>query len=158
MIYSATIERDEGGSKQSPIKTALKVTNGLVYRVEVSFPPGSAGLMGVAIFDGSYQVWPSTIGEWFTGDGLNIGFEDVYLKPAAPFQFDIYAYNEDTKHPHTVVVRVGMVSKDIFMARFLPHLSYKFFEQMLDNLQQKQTEQSEEQRQQLLANPFPWLE
>lgn len=157
MIYSATVQRLGEGSKDSPIKTSLKITNGLVYRVEVSFPPGSAGLMGVAIFDGSYQVWPSTIGEWFTGDGLNIGFEDVYLKQAAPYEFAIYAYNEDTKYPHTVTVRVGMVSKDIFMARFLPHLSYKFYEQMLANLQKTQEQQNNGQRQELLENPFPWL-
>jgi len=157
MIYAATINTLVGKTQSSPERSILKVTSGLVYRVEFSFPPGSAGLLGVAVFDGSYQVWPSTVGQWFCGDGIVIGFEDVYLKQSAPYEFTIVTYNDDTEYSHSLSVRTGMVSKDIFMARFLPHLSYKYFETMLDNLRKSQTEQADQQRREILEDPFPWL-
>lgn len=158
MIYSVNIKTTEKTYKTSPKPTDLVVTKGLVYRVDVDFPTGSAGLLGVIILDGSLQVWPSTLGQWFTGDGNLISFEDIYLKESAPYRFKIFTYNEDTTNPHSVNIRIGLVSKDIFMARFLPHLSYKYFQEMLEKLQVEQANRTEEQTQAVIDNPFPWLE
>ena len=138
MIYSAQISTANTYTKAAPKRTELKITRGLVYKIELNFPPGSAGLAGVMIFDGGFQVWPSTLGQWFTGDDILISFDDVYLKEAEPFLFSIDTYNEDDTYEHLVDVRIGLVSKDIFMARFLPHMSYKYFEQMLVRLQAAQ--------------------
>lgn len=152
MIYSATIETPKNTTIIVPKKTQLIVTTGLVYKVEVVFPSGSAGLMGAAIFDGLLRVWPSTAGEWFVGDGNIISFDDIYLKQEAPYIFDILTYNLDDTYAHKVYVRVGFVTKEIFMARFLPELSYKYFEQMLKNLQASQAELTSQQQAILLAS------
>lgn len=157
MIYSANITTLKLGDETLPKRTTLRVTKGLVYKVEVDFPPGSAGLMGVAIYDGGYQVWPSNIGQWFTGDNTKLSFDDVYLKESAPYQFIISTYNNDTAYPHLVIIRIGLVSKKVFMARFLPSLSYELFEEMLARLQVEQTGLIAEQRQAVIETPFPWL-
>lgn len=157
MIYSADIQTLADRKKTNLLRTPLRVTKGLVYRIEICFPAGSAGLMGVAIFDGSYGLWPSTVGEFFTGDGNTISFEDLYLKEAAPFIFDIYTYNLDTANPHNVQVRVGQVSKEVYMARFLPSISNKLFAEMLENVQREQAVQEIEQRKKILDTPFKWL-
>lgn len=138
MIYSRTISTGKVGADDNPLNTELRVTKGLVYKVELDFPPGSAGLLKVAISDGGFQVWPSTLGQYFTGDGILISFDDIYLKEAEPFEFSIYTCNEDTEYPHGVTVRIGLVSKEIFMARFLPSISYKYFEEMMLRLQAAQ--------------------
>lgn len=157
MIYSANITTLKDTFQASPKKTTLKLTKGLVYKLEVDFPSGSAGLMGVAIFDGGLQVWPSNVGQWFTGDNTKLSFEDVYLKEAAPFLFTIWTYNEDDTYNHLVIVRIGLVSNKVFMARFLPHLSYEFFEDMLVRLQKEQVERAEQQKQAITETPFPWI-
>lgn len=157
MIYSVTIETAKDTAISAAKKTQLVVTNGLVYKIEVVFPAGSSGLMGIAIFDGSLQVWPSTIGEWFVGDSVVISFDDVYLKEAAPFIFGVLTYNLDDTYAHKVYIRVGFVTKEIFMARFLPHLSYKYFEKMLKVLQVSQQELLLEQQQAILKTPFTGL-
>lgn len=158
MIYSVSIDTDKNKYyKSSPKRTILKVTSGLVYKVEIDFPPGSAGLMGVCIFDGGYQVWPSSLGEWFTGDDIQIIFDDTYLKESAPYQFDVFTYNDDTEHGHLLNLRIGFVSRDIFMARFLPHLTYKYFEETLRTLFTEQTALAAEQKQSIITSPFPWL-
>lgn len=158
MIYSVHIDTPKETLITSPKPTELVVTKGLVYKVEVEFPTGSAGLMGIIICDGNYQLWPSSLGQWFTGDGSLIAFDDVYLKEAAPYKFKIFTYNVDTVYQHSVNIRIGLVSKEIFMARFLPHLSYKFFEEMLSKLQKQQDIIKDDQKQSIIASPFPWLQ
>lgn len=157
MIYSIDIKTLKDRFKTNLLRTPLIVTKGLVYKVELCFPCGSAGLMGVAIFDGSYSVWPSTIGEFFIGDNTTISFEDMYLKESAPYVFDIYTYNIDTKYAHNVQIRIGQVSKDVFMARFLPSVGYKYFTDMLQATQQEQVQQAELQKASILETPFNWL-
>ena len=125
MIYSKYISTEIETYSTIPLQTTFKVTKGLVYKVEVDFPPGPSGLLKVQIYDGGHQLWPSTPGEYFISDGYCISFDDTLLKLVAPFQFDIYTWNEDEEYPHGVIVRIGMVSSEIFMARFLPSYGYK---------------------------------
>jgi len=157
MIYSVEIETLKGGSKTKLKRTPLVITKGLVYKVEFYFPSGSAGLMGVALFDGNYSVWPSTIGQFFIGDDVLIGFDDMYLKESKPFVFDIYTYNLDTEYNHSLSVRVGLVSKEVYLARFLPTVTYKFFAEMLSKVQVEQQQSAAIQKEAILQTPFEWL-
>lgn len=157
MIYSAQITTVKNTAKTSLKRTRLSITRGLVYKVEFYFPRGSAGLMGVVVFDGSYSVWPSTLGEFFTGDDVIISFDDMYLKEAAPFHFNIYTYNLDDTYDHIIHVRIGLVSKEVYLARFLPTKSWKYFAEMLSKVQQEQQAEAEQQRSSILETPFAGL-
>lgn len=137
----------------APQRELMHVSNGLVYQLDVHFPPGPSGLAGIVICDGNYQVWPSTPGLWFHSDDSLIRFPDLYLKQVEPFQFDIWGYNEDTIYAHSIFVRVGLVSAEIFMARFLPSLSYTYFKKAMLEIEEAQ----EAERQSLIESPFPWL-
>jgi len=157
MIYTANITTPKNTPLSTLKKTTLSVTTGLVYKVEVYFPAGSAGLMGVAIFDGLFQVWPSTVGDFFLGDNIMISFDDLYLKEAAPFDFQVYTYNVDDTYDHFVSVRLGFVSKDVFRARFLPYEAYDYFVRLLQQLQEEQAALAEGQKELLTETPFEWL-
>lgn len=134
MIYLADISTPANTPVAVPQHTVLSVTVGLVYKLEVIFPPGSSGLMGVAICDGGYQVWPSSNLEWFRGDDEMVSFDDVYVKEQPPFQFDIYTYNLDDTYDHSVFVRVGLVSKEAYMARFVPEIGYEAFRKLIEDI------------------------
>ena len=157
MIYSANIITDEDTAKSALKKTVIDVTKGLVYKVEFYFPPGSAGLMGVAVFDGLFQVWPSNVGEFFTGDDTLISFDDMYLKNAAPFQFQCYTYNEDDTNNHVVGVRIGLVSKDVFLARFLPGRAVEDFTKLLAQMALEREERARRQAERRRETPFSWM-
>jgi len=146
MIYSVNITTLADRKKDNLLRTTIRVTKGLVYKVEFYFPPGSAGLMGVAVFDGLYQAWPSNVGEFFTTDDETISFDDLFLKGAAPFTFQCYTYNLDTKNKHMVGVRIGMVSDEAFMARFLPGKSRLYFEKLRKRMLTERAEEAAEQR------------
>lgn len=157
MIYTANITTPKDTAVGALKQTVLKVTKGLVYKVEFYFPSGSAGLLGVAVFDGLFQVWPSTIGEFFVSDNETIRFDDLYLKEAAPYQFDIYTYNTDDTYKHRVGVRIGLVSNEVFLARFLPYKSYDYFVRLLEQLSEEKAAATAEQRELIAETPFEWL-
>lgn len=146
MVYSVTISTPANTAKTSLKRTLINVTKGLVYKVEFYFPPGSVGLMGVAVFDGLYQCWPSIVGEYFTTDDETISFDDLLLKSAAPFTFQCYTYNEDTVYAHNVGVRIGLVSDDAFIARFLPTKGRAYFEKLRTRMLVEREQLAAEQR------------
>jgi len=154
MIYAFDITTPKVGESGNPKNTTLKVTKGLVYQVEIEFPPGPLGLCHVSIRDGGYQIWPSNPDCDFHGDNGYITFPDTYLKLTAPFEFVAHTWNEDDTYQHTIHIRLGMVSDEVFMSRFLPSLS---FDKMLSVLEAAEKRQ-EEQREVVIANPLPWKE
>ncbi len=157
MIYTANITTSKDTTKTSPKKTVVHVTKGLVYKVEFFFPSGSAGLMGVAVFDGLYQVWPSSVGEFFIGEDQVISFDDMYLKETEPFELQAYTYNEDDTHSHAVAVRIGLVSKEVFQARYLPSKSAEVFKAVLAQMEVERQELAKWQRARLPDTPFKWM-
>ncbi len=157
MIYTANITTPKDTSLTALKITRLHVTKGLVYKVEFYFPAGSAGLMGVAVFDGLYQVWPSTVGVFFTGQDQMITFDDLYLKEAQPFEFQCYTYNLDDTYEHLVSVRIGLVSKEVFQARYLPSKSAEVFKQVLAQMEAERQELARWQRARLPSTPFSWM-
>ena len=157
MIYSKHIVTPADTKLTALKSTVLRITKGLVFKVEFYFPCGSAGLMGVAVFDGAFSVWPSNIGEFITGDDLLISFDDLYLKEQAPYQFNIYTYNLDTVHNHALDIRIGFVSKEAYQARFLPNKSWEYFAGMLSELEQQRAEFAAIQKAKILETPFEWL-
>lgn len=157
MIYTANITTKAKTWKTNLTRTRIKVTKGLVYQFELYLPAGSAGLMGVAVFDGLFQVWPSSVGEFFLGEDHLISFPDMYLKEAEPFEFQVYTYNEDTEHKHFASVRIGLVSKEVFLARFLPTKSNKYMAELLGRMALERDQQAERQKGQLEQTVFEWL-
>lgn len=154
MIYQASLTLDPNTSKDDPVRHHLSVTKGLVYFIEVFIPPGVSGLAGTRILDGSHQVWPSSPGEWFSGDDLLLSYQDLYLKEDKPFSFLIEAYNEDEAYDHTLIVRVALVSERAYQARFLPSVELSMYREMWERLRQEQEEERERRREEVVASPI----
>ena len=154
MIYTATVTSVKDTASTSPDKTVLQVSRGLIYKIDVYFPPGSAGLMGVKIMDSIYQMYPSTPGTWFVGDNNTISFDDVYLKESGPYVFDIYHYNTDDTNSHSVIIRIGMLTKTRYMARFLPDLSFTAMKDYFAGIAAEQELIQQAAVDELLENPF----
>jgi len=150
MVYRKTITTLSGVTEGRPTRTPFGVTKGLVYFFEVYFPSGSEGLLHATIYDGGYQIWPSTPRESFIGDDIYFPYDDLYIKESAPFEFTVYTWNEDDMYKHKVIIGIGLVSKDIFMARFLPSMMYEKFEKVYMNILKEQ----EKRKLAILKAPF----
>ncbi len=120
MIYGGTITTPANTAKVSPKVTEIAVTLGLIYHLKVVFPPGPSGLLHVQIFDGTYQVFPTTHGASFRGDNLALVFDELYDKSIEPMLLSVHTWNLDTTYEHDVEVLISLVSKEEFQARYLP--------------------------------------
>jgi len=138
MIFQASITTTANTSKLIPKETLFKCVKGLVYKLSLFFPPGSRGLMGVQVFDANYQVYPTTVGEWFVGDNIHYNFDDTYFKNAEPFNFIIKTHNLDDLYDHELIVQIGMVSEKIFIARYVPSEQYEVMRQILKEIAEEQ--------------------
>lgn len=153
MIYVVDITTPQGTLITAPMETVLKVSKGLVYKIDVEFPPGACGGHYVKILDGAYQVWPSNEHSYFHGDDEIISFEDMYIKSEPPYEFKIITYNTGDNYDHLVQVRIGLVTSEVFMARFLPTYTYDKMVELLAQAKQQQ----EEYRKSIIKKPIPML-
>lgn len=131
MIYVTDVSTPANTPQGTPLRTELPVTSGLVYRVEFQFPPGSSGLLGCRVFDGSYQVWPASFGVYFRGDNVALAYDELYEKNAEPWVFVVETYNLDDTYAHEMQARICIVSKEEYKARFLGGVSLKDMEGLL---------------------------
>jgi len=150
MIYSASITTLAGKSKATPTRTQLRLTKGLIWLLEVDFPPGCCGLVHVQIFDGSYQLLPASPDKTLSGDSRLLRYDDLYLKEAAPFELTIVTWNTDELWDHTIEVRVGMASTRLFMARYLPSIGWEDFAAEMVKVSTAQEAQKIEQAEEIL--------
>jgi hypothetical protein len=119
--------------------------------MEVEFPPGCAGLTHLRILDGSYQMYPASVGETFASDGSVIGFDDLYMKSSEPFEFVIEGWNEDTAWDHTIQVRIAMASAEAFMSRYMPSLQWQKFSEIMTSAAAEQEAERQRQIAELIA-------
>jgi len=131
MIYTSTIITPAGTAEKSIRDVTLKITSGLIWLMEVDFPPGGCGLLHVQVFDGSYQVLPATPGESLHGDAVVMKFDDLYFKKAAPFELMIRTWNEDDTWDHATQVRFGVASTRAEMSRYMPAFAWEDFEKLM---------------------------
>jgi len=152
VIYTKTITESFGGSSANPSQRIMPVTEGLVYQFELYFPPGSSGLLYVAIDDGGHRVWPSEPGEWFFGDNTLISFPDKYFVSSAPYQFLVYSYNLDQAYDHKFQIRIGEVSDPTLIQSLLPSIQMDNFSVEIADLVAKQDQSREAARARVIAS------
>lgn len=120
MVYALTLTGTASGSEGSPQVSKFKLTRGLIYKIEVDFPPGSSGLLHCFIEYEGVQIYPTPEGENFFGDNTIISFDDTRWVKSEPFVFDVYYWNEDDTYDHKFQIRVGLVAGEDLIRRYVP--------------------------------------
>lgn len=142
MIYVSSIVTSKSVSESPGKLTRVEVSRGLVYRVQIVFPPGPLGLLHCQIYDGSYQFFPATPGESFHSNDEVISFDELYLKENEPLNFTVKTWNNDDTYQHEIQVRIAMASKEEFKSRYMPSISWERFSEILQEAEsQRQSEQ-----------------
>lgn len=119
MIYTAEIHTPMNTLAVTPLETWIDVTSGIIYVLKLYFPPGSSGLLHVQIFDSGLQLFPSTIGDSFSGDNLALSFDETYPKLEPPWFLRVRSWNLDTDYDHEMQIAIGQVSKEEYISRFI---------------------------------------
>lgn len=152
MMYQATVTVPKDTASDSPLEFSLKINKGLIYKADIYIPAGHNGYTGIAVFDGLFQLWPTTPFEFIKGDNLHLNYDEAYFKMSVPYELRILAYNESDQYEHTMFVRVYLVTSEILMSRFLPALSYEKYTETIAGLLAEQ----EEEKAKIIAAPWTY--
>ena len=140
MLYVASITTLANTPASAPLSSTLHVTSGLIVDVEFFFPPGSAGLLYMQLLDSTYQMYPTTLGEALRGDNTLMKYPEMYMKTEPPYSLTVKTWNLDTVYDHWAQVRISMVSKEEFMARYLPSMQTEAIDAIMAKVSLQQTE------------------
>lgn len=88
--------------ESAPAETETQFPQGELVGVELVFPDGCAGEVGVQLAVAGGQVLPTTRGAWFAGNNETLSYELV--GQANNGNWSVIAYNSD-EYDHTVHVR-----------------------------------------------------
>jgi hypothetical protein len=102
-----------GTAEASPKTQALKLTAGVVTRVDLKYPAGCKGMVKVRILHAEFQLVPLSRGEWVTGDNETVPTETFFTLPADLNSLKFAGCSPGTSYPHTVTVRVNVEPEEV---------------------------------------------
>lgn len=120
MIIQNTQTYPANGSTADSIKNVIKLGIGVIYKIEVYFPPGSCGLCNIRLLYNTRQIYPLPIDEYFRGERNTITFDDTFISDVSPYELVVDGYNSDTIYDHMGIVRIGFESDPSFIVRYIP--------------------------------------
>ena len=109
MYYDFSVTIPANTAKVAATKTVLKLTNGIIHRVEIQFPAGCAGLAHCQISQALHQRYPTNPQGDFSSDDFIIGIDDSLEFFAKPLELVATCWNTDDTYPHTLSIRIGLV-------------------------------------------------
>lgn len=115
MYYDTSFTIPANTTKASPEQQDIKLTHGVIHRIEVGFPRGCAGLAHLQIKRGLHQVWPTNPQGSFNTDGYIIPINEFYQLVTEPYILTLVGWNLDDTYPHTLEVRFGILSAKLLL-------------------------------------------
>ena len=106
-LYIANVVVPANTPQSAPTRTTIHPNELNITEVEVLFPPGSAGLVGVRFLERGSRFAPGagSSDAWIVGDSETIRWpEERGIQ--SPAELVIEAYNLDTTYQHTAYCRV----------------------------------------------------
>jgi hypothetical protein len=97
----------------SPVSQSITVERGVITRVQVHFPPGTAGKVYTSLFIGHYQLFPRPFGTWLTGDGETIQFDPFFEVENSRATLVVFGKSPGTLYSHRIIWRIEVLPRSI---------------------------------------------
>jgi len=120
MFFEYDITIPANTSIETYISEILRLSRGIISRVDLNFPSGCAGLVGVRLFKDNLQVIPSNYPKWIETDGETIPIASSIDLSINPYELIFQGYNLDDTFDHTIRVRITMESLTLPFRQSLP--------------------------------------
>ena len=102
MAFSDRLVIPFSTTEASPASVDIVITPMTVKSVELTFPSGCVGLVGVWFRYQDQQIWPIAPKSRFRGNDQSIKFNPNVELLEPPFLLTMYGINEDDTYQHTV--------------------------------------------------------
>jgi len=108
MFFSQSLTIPANTPENNPSRAVLRVCEGTITHVWVSWYWGSGNLCGARALYNEFQFWPLSIAGWFPSTPYPLDFEENLPVDTAPFEIALEGYNNDDSYPHTVWLSVNV--------------------------------------------------
>lgn len=115
MFYDFAITVAASTTEANATTQRMKLTKGVVHRLEIQFPDGCAGLAHVRILEDGHQFAPTNPSGNFASDGHTIVIDEHYELQSSPYSFKAVVWNDDDTYSHTIYVRVGVLRGEFWL-------------------------------------------
>lgn len=109
MFYEWAVAVPANTTESSPVTQVMKLTLGVITRVEVQFPHGCNGLAHCKILHEESQKWPTPPSTSMASSGHAIQIDENFDLDTEPYSLKAICWNEDNTYQHTIYVRVGVL-------------------------------------------------
>ena len=102
-----------GVTREAPLRREVTLPRGIIEELDVIFPPGPVGLVGVRVFRGLHQVVPARYADWLVGEDITFTHRTPVELLSEPYVVILEGYNEDEVYDHTVIFRFTISSPEL---------------------------------------------
>jgi hypothetical protein len=113
VIYSIPITTPKNTQEDTPLVTEIPIIKGVIHKVEFDFPPGNQFLHRLRLVREGAYILPSNKGGYFTTEGNIISYREHWEIKDEPLAVYVHSWNLDETYDHTVIVRLGILRKNI---------------------------------------------
>ena len=115
MLYAYELVVPANTPESAPVSQVMKLTVGVVHKLEVFFPAGNLHLVKVVIMDGLHQVWPTNPDGQLKADNYTISYPVWYELTGEPYELTAYGWSPGTTYNHTITIRLGLDRREILL-------------------------------------------
>ena len=101
-LYTVTLTVPPG----SRARKSVEIEANFISSIEVRFPPGPSGLLGIRVLYGAEQIFPKPANEFVWGDDETVYDDTIWETPSLRCTLTIEGVNLDDTYPHTAYVRI----------------------------------------------------
>lgn len=113
MFFAWDITIDANTLEAAPITKILKLSSGIIIKVDLKFPDGCHGLVKVKLLRNEQQLIPLNRDSWATGDDETVTTPEYYELTETPTQLKFLGCSPGAIYDHLVTVRITILPKAI---------------------------------------------
>ena len=113
MFYDFSFTIPANTSRVDPAELDIKLTHGIIHKVDIRFPGGCDGLVHLQIKEGLHQHWPTNPDGSFNGDHFPIAFNEYLEFTRKPYILTLVGWSPGTTYPHTLEVSFGILPSSV---------------------------------------------
>lgn len=115
MFYDFSFTIPLNTPKNEPEELQVKLTRGIIHRVEIGFPAGPRHMVHVAIRKGLHQQWPTNPQGSFNSENFTIVINEFYPLLTKPYILTLQGWSPDTAYQHTIELRFGILPAEVLL-------------------------------------------
>ena len=112
MILNNRITTAANTAQTARQRTEWLVPRGILFQVDIVFPPGPGGLLRLRILRGSDPFVPAQDEQFIRADNIHLTLKTHLVMDTYPTLLSVETFNLDTAYPHDVDITVSIATSN----------------------------------------------